>query len=126
MHVILGGRFQGKHAYAQKLYPHFPAVSDLARSNTLAPGLVVNVHLGVRRLLVEGEDVSSFFAENLSLLRQCVILCEEIGGGIIPVDAFDRQWRDETGRVYQYLAAEADTVDRVFAGLALRLKGGNT
>ena len=124
MHVILGGRFQGKRAYAQKLYTHFPAVSDLEDSNSLTPGLVVNVHLGVRRLLVQGENVCGFFAENLPILRQCVILCEEIGGGIVPVDAFGRLWRDETGKVYQFLAAEAEIVDRVFAGLALRLKGG--
>ena len=124
MHVILGGRFQGKHSYAQKLYSHCPAVSDLERSNSLAPGLVVNVHLGIRRLLTEGADVCSFFAENLPVLKQCVILCEEIGCGIVPVDAFARKWRDETGRVYQYLAAEAEIVDRVFAGLPLRLKGG--
>ena len=124
MHVILGGRFQGKHSYAQKLYSHFPAVSDLERSNSLAPGLVVNVHLGIRRLLTEGADVSSFFTENLQVLRQCVILCTEIGSGIVPLDPFGRLWRDQTGKVYQFLAAQADIVDRVFAGLALRLKGG--
>ena len=123
MHVILGGRCQGKRAYAERLYSHFPAVSDLEHNNSLSPGLVVNVHLGIRRLLLDGENVSAFFAERLSVLRQCVILCEEIGGGIVPVDAFGRKWRDETGRVYQYLASEADIVDRVFAGLALRLKG---
>lgn len=122
--MILGGRFQGKRAYAERLYSHFPAVSDFEESNSLAPGLVVNVHLGIRRLLTEGADVSSFFTENLQVLRQCIILCTEIGGGIVPVDAFARKWRDETGRVYQYLAAEAEIVDRVFAGLVLRLKGG--
>ena len=116
MHVILGGRCQGKRAYAERLYSHFPAVSNLEHDNSLSPGLVVNVHLGIRRLLLD-------FAERLSVLRQCVILCEEIGGGIVPVDAFGRLWRDETGRVYQYLASEADIVDRVFAGLVLRLKG---
>ena len=123
--MILGGRYQGKRAYAEKLYKHFPAISDLEDSNAISPGLVVNVHLGVRRLLKDGEDVCGFFAENLHTLRQCVILCEEIGGGIVPLDAFRRLWRDETGRVYQYLTAEADIVDRVFAGLALRIKGGH-
>ena len=124
MHVILGGRHQGKYSYAHKLYTHFTAVSDLEVSNSLAPGLVLNVHLGVRRLLSEGEDVSAFFSENLHSLRQCVILCTEIGSGIVPLDPFGRLWRDQTGKVYQFLAAQADIVDRVFAGLALRLKGG--
>ena len=124
MHVILGGRYQGKRAYAEKLYTNFPAVSDLEHDSKIFPGLVVNVHLGVRRLIADGQDVRAFFESRLTVLRQCVIICEEIGGGIVPVDAFGRLWRDETGRLYQFLAAEAETVDRVFAGLALRLKGG--
>ena len=32
-------------------------------------------------------------------------------------------WADETGKIYQFLANEAEIVDRVFAGLAIRLKG---
>ncbi len=125
MHVILGGRYQGKRSYAERLYSHFPAVSDLKSSNMIVPGLVVNVHLGVRRLLTQHTDPCGFFTQRLSVLRECVILCEEICGGIVPVDEFGRLWRDETGRVYQYLAANADIVERVFAGLVLRLKGSD-
>ena len=117
VHVILGGRFQGKRAYAERLYGEFPAVSDLEHRDTLSPGLVVNVHLGVKRGL--GRE---FFAQRLCVLRHCVILCTEICGGIVPVDESERRWREETGKVYQLLAREAEIVDRVFAGLALRLK----
>ena len=117
MHVILGGRFQGKRAYAERLYGEFPAVSDLEHEDTISPGLVVNVHLGVKRGL--GRE---FFAQRLCVLRHCVILCTEICGGIVPVDESERRWREETGKVYQLLAREAEIVDRVFAGLALRLK----
>ena len=118
MHVILGGRYQGKRAYAEGLYGEFPAVSDLEQSNAIVPGLVVNVHLGIRRGLRE-----EFFLLRLGVLRECVVICEEVGGGIIPLDPAERSWRDETGKVYQLLAREADIVDRIFAGLALRLKG---
>ena len=44
MHVILGGKYQGKRAYAEKLYGKFSDVSDLEHSDTIIPGLVVNVH----------------------------------------------------------------------------------
>ena len=51
-----------------------------------------------------------------------VIICDEIGAGVVPLDKFERRWRDETGLLYQALVREADRVDRVWAGLALRLK----
>ena len=116
--MILGGRYQGKHAYAEGLYGEFSAVSNLEHNDAIVPGLVMNVHLGVKRGLR-----CEFFEERLEVLRECVILCTEVGSGIIPADPFERTWRDETGRVYQLLAHEADIVDRIFAGLALRLKG---
>lgn len=123
MHVILGGRYQGKLDYAKKLYGSFTAISDLEHSKIINPGLVVNVHLGVRKLLNENISPHEFFASNLEILRQCVIICDEICGGVVPIDKFGRLWRDETGKIYQLLAHEAEIVDRIFAGLALRLKG---
>ena len=127
MHVILGGRYQGKLSYANKLYTSFPAVYDLEHEHPESistPGLIVNVHLGVKRLLTEGTAPCEFFMKRLEILRESVIIGDEICGGIVPADEFLRRWRDETGRVYQALAYEADIVDRVFAGLAVRLKGG--
>ena len=119
MHVILGGKYQGKRVYAEKLYGNFTGVCDLEYSDVITSGLLVNVHLGVKRGLT-----CEYFHQKIAVLRQCVILCTEISGGIVPIDENLRRWRDETGKVYQYLAAEAEIVDRVFAGLAIRLKGG--
>lgn len=127
MHLILGGRYQGKLSYAKRLYTSFPVVYDLGHEHPESismSGLIVNVHLGVKRLLMEGRAGREFFASRLEILRESVIIGEEICGGIVPVDEFGRSWRDETGKVYQLLASEADVVDRVFAGLVLRLKGG--
>ena len=126
MHLIIGGRYQGKRAYAEKLYPHCPIVYNLASENPAninAPGLITDLHLGVKTLLTEGILPCGFFMSRLEVLRGCVIIGDEIGGGVVPLDEFSRRWRDETGRVYQALAREADMVDRGFAGLALRLKG---
>ncbi|MBQ9434040.1 MAG: bifunctional adenosylcobinamide kinase/adenosylcobinamide-phosphate guanylyltransferase [Synergistaceae bacterium] len=127
MHLILGGRYQGKLSYAKRLYREFAAVYDLGQEHPESismSGLIVNVHLGVKRLLMEGRAGREFFASRLEILRESVIIGEEICGGIVPVDEFGRSWRDETGKVYQLLAGEAEIVDRVFAGLVLRIKGG--
>ncbi len=127
MHLILGGRYQGKRSYAEKLYGPFPTVYNLeteSPENITSPGLVLNLHLGVRTLLTVGISPCEFVMSRIEVLRGCVIVGDEISGGVVPVEEFGRLWRDETGRVYQLLAREADIVDRVFAGLALRLKRG--
>ena len=127
MHIILGGKYQGKLSYANKLYTNFPVIYNLEHEHPesiKAPALIMNIHLGVKKLLMENIAPYEFFMSRLNILRHSVIICEEMCGGIVPADEFSRLWRDEKGRLYQLLAREADIADRIFAGLALRLKGG--
>ena len=98
---------------------------DLSRCepDNISAGLVTNIHEGAKSLLTRGIEPLRFFAERMNILRECVITGDEICGGVVPADSFMRKWRDETGKLYQYLAGEAEIVDRIFAGLAIRLKG---
>ena len=116
----------GKRTYAVKLYGKFEHVYNLDEDSPESikkPGLIINIDSGVKNLLSNGVNPSEFFISRLDILTQCVITGCEIGSGVVPIDAFSRQWRDETGKLYQILAEKADTVDRIFAGLPLRLKG---
>ena len=47
----------------------------------------------------------------------------EIGGGIVPLEAEQRQAREAAGRLACLLAARADTVIEMFCGIATVLKG---
>jgi adenosylcobinamide kinase/adenosylcobinamide-phosphate guanylyltransferase len=51
-----------------------------------------------------------------------VAVSDEVGSGIVPETAAGRRFRDELGALNQRLAAAADEVHLVVAGLALRLK----
>lgn len=51
-----------------------------------------------------------------------VISSDLIGSGIVPMDAFDRCWREVTGRVLTDIASRADEVYRVTCGIEQRLK----
>ena len=113
----------GKKNYALKLYGSFENIIDMSSELKIKIGLIINIHDGVKTLLDDNIDPVKFFADKINILRHCVITGDEICGGVVPVDAFNRKWRDETGRLYQFLASEADIVDRIFAGLPLRLKG---
>lgn len=126
MRLILGGRYMGKRACAESLYGPFAALCDLSRDEPESmtdAAVVINLQDGVRTLLLRGSDVRAFFEARMERLRRCVLIGDEIGGGIVPMDPFERRWRDETGFLYQFLAREAETVDRVWAGIPVRMKG---
>jgi adenosylcobinamide kinase/adenosylcobinamide-phosphate guanylyltransferase len=52
-----------------------------------------------------------------------VLVTNEVGWSIVPENALARRFRDEQGRLNQRLAAIADRVELVVAGLPLTLKG---
>ena len=116
----------GKRAYAESLYKNFDFVYDLelCEPEIINKGfnLVLNLQAGTKNLLSRNINVLEFFEARLEILRNSILIGDEISSGVIPIEKFERQWRDETGRLYQFLAKEADTVDRIFAGLPLRLK----
>ena len=112
----------GKRAYAEKLYGKFEMIYNLEddkAESIKTSGLILNLHLGIKDLLARNINAQEFFTSRINILRSSVIIGDEISSGIIPIDAFERKWRDETGKIYQFLASEAEIVDRIFAGLSL-------
>ncbi|MCD8022885.1 MAG: bifunctional adenosylcobinamide kinase/adenosylcobinamide-phosphate guanylyltransferase [Lachnospiraceae bacterium] len=51
-----------------------------------------------------------------------VIVTNELGYGIVPIEKEDRFWREVTGRICTCLAARSDEVVRVVCGIGMRLK----
>ena len=51
-----------------------------------------------------------------------ILVSNEVGLGIVPDNALARRFRDDVGRLHQAVAALADAVHFVAAGLSLRLK----
>ena len=52
-----------------------------------------------------------------------VVICNEVGSGVIPIARKERMAREETGRMCTLLAKEADTVVRMVCGIPTVLKG---
>ena len=49
-------------------------------------------------------------------------MTNELGYGVVPVDAFDRLWREKTGRICTELAGKAEEVHRVVCGIGMVIK----
>ena len=52
----------------------------------------------------------------------CILICDEIGNGIVPMEAEERIYRERTGRILEQLAAQADEVVRVVCGIGQKIK----
>ena len=55
--------------------------------------------------------------------REVILVSNEVGLGIVPDNALARRFRDEAGRLNQRIAAAADRVLFIAAGLPMLLKG---
>ena len=52
-----------------------------------------------------------------------ILISDEVGYGVVPVDAFDRDYRESVGRVCTQLAAKCSKVTRVVCGIGTVIKG---
>ena len=57
--------------------------------------------------------------------RSVVVVSDEVGLSVVPESAGTRRFRDELGRLNQAIAAAADEVALVVAGIPMRLKPGS-
>ena len=124
MILITGGAYQGKTAYIQA---HVPcavtdgAVCTFAEAKTAK--ILKNYHILVRRLTAAGTDAECFTGALCSENPYCIILIDEIGSGIIPMDKSERMWRETVGRCGCILAGNARAVIRLVCGIPVAVKG---
>ena len=117
MMLIVGGAGQGKLAFALRYSGLAP--SQVSRDPRAGKPIVAGLAGWMR-----GEEDPLPVLE--ALLRErpdVILLCDEVGCGVVPMDPADRAWRERVGRVCCALAERADTVVRLFCGLPTVLKG---
>lgn len=124
MILITGGAFQGKTAYAQA---HFHCQitdgADCGFEDAKSAKMLKNYHILVRRLSEAGENPEAFTRTFCTDNPDCIVLMNEIGSGIIPLDKTERIWRESTGRCGCILAEKANHVIRMVCGIPNAIKG---
>jgi adenosylcobinamide kinase / adenosylcobinamide-phosphate guanylyltransferase len=88
--------------------------------------LVDCLTLWLSNLLLSDRDITNATEHLLRALREgagtVLLVSNEVGLGIVPDNALARQFRDEAGRLHQNVAAVANEVLLVAAGLAIKMK----
>ena len=125
MILVVGGAFQGKYKFAcEKL----GLTEGWADGDTCQYGDIFHCrgiqhfHRYVKRAMEKKVDLTNLAGEIMEKNPDIMILTNELGSGVVPIDQFDRRYRDELGRICEELAAEADVVYRVICGIGMVIK----
>ena len=118
MKLVIGGAFQGKLDFAKKMTGKETGWADgaaVSKEELSACSGVYDFQELVRRWLLLEEETGT--------APEICIVTNELGYGVVPIEPFDRKWREKTGRICTELAAKADSVTRVVCGIGILLKG---
>jgi adenosylcobinamide kinase/adenosylcobinamide-phosphate guanylyltransferase len=88
--------------------------------------LVDCLTLWVSNLLLADENIAARLDDLVQAIARLegriILVSNEVGLGIVPDNALARRFRDAAGSLHQRIAAQADSVDVVMAGLVQRWK----
>ena len=123
MVLIIGGARNGKLSYVLEKTGIQPAEVACDFASAESSRVLNALQDAIRRALAVGADLSALVDRLLERSPGVIVICDEVGGGVVPVGAEERVWREAVGRVCCTLAERADYVERVFCGIPMRLKG---
>lgn len=127
MKLVIGGYAQGKLNYVMGKYdvePDHIFDGELPEHMGERKGVVVinHFHRWVRRKIASDGCPEKEIAEFAEKYPDCVVISDEIGNGIVPAEAFERTYRERTGRILVELAKKAEEVERVICGIGQKIK----
>ena len=108
MKLYIGGAYQGQY--------------DLALAENKGAEIINDFHELVREALDRGEDPRAFAVQVCAQNPDAVVVANEVGSGIVPIDAGERAFREAAGRALCVIAQNSETVTRVVCGIGVRIK----
>ncbi|MFR8167464.1 MAG: bifunctional adenosylcobinamide kinase/adenosylcobinamide-phosphate guanylyltransferase [Lachnospiraceae bacterium] len=134
MKLIIGGYSQGKLNYVlRKIGENEYQIcdgtllddikSDTEEADSTNTIVIINhLHTFIKTSMQRGENPKESVLDFITKYPDCILISDEIGNGIVPMDAFEREYREQTGRILIELAKEAEEVIRVICGIGQKIK----
>jgi len=117
MKLYIGGMSQGKTEYVKG--------TEGLSAGAKSLNILDDFHLWVRERVFAGLDEKEILRqldEIISKNPDIIIISNEIGNGIVPMDPIERRYRDITGHLLIEVAGKSTEVFRIMCGTATRLK----
>lgn len=96
---------------------------NIIKSDTTNTIIIINhLHTFIKTSMQRGENPKESILDFVTKYPDCILISDEIGNGIVPMDAFEREYREQTGRILIELAKEAEEVIRVICGIGQKIK----
>ncbi|MCR4744463.1 MAG: bifunctional adenosylcobinamide kinase/adenosylcobinamide-phosphate guanylyltransferase [Lachnospiraceae bacterium] len=108
MILVIGGVCQGKTEYVRANFPDRTIFDDFEE--------------WFRRAMKEGEKPEDEVEKYMKEYPDAVIISDEVGCGIVPMEAFEREYRERLGRCLTKIAAGSERVIRLYCGIATVIK----
>lgn len=120
MIFVIGGAYQGKLDFAK-------SICGIQEEDIyICQGATIDFS---KRCIYKIEDFAKNHPDPIGYFENCksqwqdhILIMEDIFCGVVPMGAENRLWRQNSGRLAQYLSREATRVSRIFCGLEQRLK----
>jgi adenosylcobinamide kinase/adenosylcobinamide-phosphate guanylyltransferase len=124
MILIFGGAYNGKLEFIKEKYSISNDDIFFCKDESLEydKKVICGLHIFIRVCSINKIDSIELLKNNIDLLKDKIIVCDEINSGIVPMERLDREWREETGRALQFLTKNSSDIYRIFFGLVEKLK----
>lgn len=126
MILIVGGAYQGKTEYAIEKYgldcTDIVDGETFDFENTDGIKCISYYHEAVKHCIENGTDPIEISKKLIEKNPDIIIIMNEIGNGIVPLDKSERVWREQTGKTGCFLAERANEVIRVTCGCGIKIK----
>ena len=122
MILFVGGAFQGKKDCVQGMFgvPEERILNGAEEGRDFAA--IDHYHLRIRKQMEQGLDPVGELETLLQKNPEVILLCDEVGQGIVPMEKADLDYREAVGRTMCVAAQKATEVYRVICGIAQRIK----
>lgn len=124
MILFFGGAYNGKLEFVKEKYDISNEEIFFSRDENLEfeKKVICGLHMFTRACILKKLDPLKLIKNNMELLQDKIIICDEINSGIVPMEKLDREWREATGRILQFLSKNSSDIYRIFFGIEEKIK----